>query len=205
MRLEHNNQRPRLAEDAWVAPTAVLCGDVRVGRGSCIAFGAVLVAEGAPIVIGRQTIIREHALLRATPEHPLEIGDYVLVGPRAALYGCRIEDEVFLATGATVFHGAQIGRGGEVRINGVVHVRTRLAPGGLVPIGWVAVGDPAEILPANEHDRIWAVQRALDFPRVVYGLEREPDGSVDMRQLTARVATGLRRHAQDSLVDGPQR
>jgi hypothetical protein len=56
-------------------------------------------------------------------------------------------------------------------------------------------------LPPNEHDRIWGVQRILDFPRVVYGLEREPDGSVDMRELTARVAAGLRRHAQDRLVD----
>ena len=200
--LEHSKQRPRIADDAWVAPTAVLSGDVRVESGSCIAFGAVLVAEGAPLVVGRQTIVREHALLRSTSEHPLEIGNYVLVGPRAALYGCRIEDEVFLATGVTVFHGAEIGRGAEVRINGVVHVRTRLEPGALVPIGWVAVGDPAQILPPSEHERIWAVQRTLDFPRVVYGLEREPDGSVDMRELTARVAAGLRRHAEDSLIDG---
>ena len=200
MFLEHGNQRPRVARDAWVAPNAVLCGDVRVGSGSCIAFGAVLVAEGMPIVIGQQTIIREHALLRATAEHPLAVGDYVLVGPRAALYGCRIEDEVFLATGATVFHGAQVGRGAEVRINGVVHVQTRVPAGGLVPIGWVAVWDPAEILPPSEHDRIWAIQRSLDFPRVVYGLDRKPDGSVDMRELTARVAMGLGGHRQDRVV-----
>jgi len=200
MFLEHGNQRPRVARDAWVAPTAVLCGDVRVGSGSCVAFGAVLVAEGMPVVIGQQTIVREHALLRATAEHPLTVRDYVLVGPRAALYGCRIEDEVFLATGTTVFHGAQVGRGAEVRINGVVHVRTRLPAGGLVPIGWVAVGDPAEILPPSEHDRIWAIQRSLDFPRVVYGLDRKPDGSVDMRELTARVAMGLAGHRQDRVV-----
>jgi len=197
MLLEHLNQQPRVAADAWVAPTAVLCGDVRVGRGSCVAYGAVLVAEGAPLVIGSQSIIREHALLRSTDQHQLEVGNYVLVGPHASLYGCRVEDEVFIATGATVFHGAHIGRRAEIRINGVVHVRTRLAPGGLVPIGWVAVGDPAEILPPDEHDQIWAVQRTLEFPRVVYGLDREPDGSVDMRELTARVAAGLRRHAQD--------
>jgi carbonic anhydrase/acetyltransferase-like protein (isoleucine patch superfamily) len=202
MFFEHGDRRPQVASDAWVAPTAVLCGDVRVGAGSCIAFGAVLVAEGGPLVVGRQTIIREHATLRATPEHPLEIGDYVLVGPRAALYGCRIEDEVFLATGATVFHGAEIGRGAEVRINGIVHVRTKVPPKGLVPIGWVAVGNPAEILPPGEHERIWAVQRTLDFPGVAYGLGRQSDGSVDMRELTARVAAGLRRHADDTWIDG---
>jgi carbonic anhydrase/acetyltransferase-like protein (isoleucine patch superfamily) len=204
MLIEHDGRRPQVATDAWVAPTAVLCGDVRVGSGSCVAFGAVLVAEGQPIVIGRQSIIREHALLRATAEHPLEVGSYVLVGPRAALYGCRIEDEVFLATGATVFHGARVERGAEVRTNGVVHVRSRVPSGGLVPIGWIAVGDPAEILPPGEHDRIWAVQRTLNFPRAAYGLEREPDGSVDMRELTAGVAAGLRRHSEDRVV-GPAR
>jgi hypothetical protein len=85
----------------------------------------------------------------------------------------------------------------------VVHVRTRLPPDGLVPIGWVAVGDPAEILPPSEHDRIWAIQRSLDFPGVVYGLERGPDGSVDMRELTARVAIGLRWHRRDREVGEP--
>src|SRR5262245_55358990 len=69
MLLEHLDHQPRVAEDAWVAPNAVLCGDVRVGSGSCIALGAVLVAEGAPLVVGRQTIVREHALLRSTAEH----------------------------------------------------------------------------------------------------------------------------------------
>lgn len=203
MLLEHEGKRPSVHSSAWVAPTAVVCGDVRIGPRSCVAYGAVLAAEGAPVVIGTQTVVREHALLRATPGHPLEVGSFVLVGPRAALYGCRVEDEVFLATGVTVFHAAHLGRGSEVRINGVVHVRTRLAPGATVPIGWVAVGDPAQILPPGEHDRIWAVQRPLDFPGVVYGLERRPDDSVDMAELTRRVAEGLRRHAHDREVEAP--
>ncbi len=85
-------------------------------------------------------MIRENAVVKASPGHPTTIGDAVLVGPHASLVGCTVEDEVFIATGAAVFHGAQLGRGCEVRINGIVHVNTTLEPGATVPIGWVAVG-----------------------------------------------------------------
>ena len=73
------------------------------------------------------------------------------------------EDGCFVATGAALFPGAHLGTGGtEVRIHGVVQVNTVLEPGSTVPIGWIAVGDPAQILPPDRHDDIWAIQRELD-------------------------------------------
>ena len=77
---------------------------------------------------------------------------------------------MFLATGCTVFNGARIGRGVEVRINGIVHLRTVLPPFATVPLGWIAVGDPAHILPPDRQDEIWAVQRELNFPAMSSGL-----------------------------------
>jgi carbonic anhydrase/acetyltransferase-like protein (isoleucine patch superfamily) len=145
-------------------------------------------------------IVREHALLRSTAAHPLAIGCHVLVGPRAGLYGCSVEDDVFLATGATIFHAAHVGAGAEVRINGMVHVSTTLLPRTTVPIGWIAVGRPARILPPAAHDEVWAIQEPLRFPEVVYGLERRPDGTVDMRELTRRVYEAGARHADDTLL-----
>ena len=62
-----------------------------------------------------------------------------------------------------------------------MHVNTRVAAGGVVPIGWVAVGDPARILPPERHDEIWAVQRELDFPGTVYGLTRDAGAGTRMR------------------------
>ncbi len=161
-------------------------------------FGAVLVAEGKPVRVGAGTVIRENALIRATAAQPVLVGEHVLVGPHAALMGCVVEDECFLATGVAVFHGARVGRGSEVRIHGVVHVKTVLPPGSLVPIGWVAVGDPAQILPPDKHDDIWAVQKALDFPRTAYGLERDADGRVDMKELTRLLAEAAARHRDDA-------
>ncbi|MDM4721958.1 hypothetical protein QTQ03_21035 [Micromonospora sp. WMMA1363] len=73
-----------------------------------------------------------------------------------------LEEQVFMATGAAIFHGAHLGRGTEVRIHATIHLRTRLEPGATVPVGWVAVGDPARILPADKHDEIWAVQAPLN-------------------------------------------
>jgi carbonic anhydrase/acetyltransferase-like protein (isoleucine patch superfamily) len=64
----------------------------------------------------------ENAVLRETLKHPLTIGSSVLVGPRAYLSGCTINDETFLATGSTVFNGAVLGQRTEVRVNGTVHL-----------------------------------------------------------------------------------
>jgi len=197
MLLEHLGQRPRIHETAYIAPTATVCGDVTIGAESRVLFGAVLVAEGGPVTIGRHCIVMEQAVVRGTARHPARLGDHVLVGPHAHLSGCTVEESVFVATGASVLNGARLGASSEVRINGVVHVNTAVPAGATVPIGWVAVGDPAQILPPDEHERIWAVQKTLEFPRTVFGLERAPAGGTIMPELTRRYGRALGAHRQD--------
>ena len=104
-----------------------------------------------------------------------------------------------MATGGSLFPGARLGSGVEVRINGVVHVNTVLEDGALVPIGWVAVGDPAQILPPGEHERIWAIQEGLDFPRTVFGLRRAPAAEL-MPAATRRYAESFGRHRDDRVL-----
>ena len=60
------------------------------------------------------------------------------------------------------------------RVHAIVHLRTRLEPGTIVPIGWVAAGDPAHILPPDKHEEIWAIIKPLNFPQWVYRFERGP-------------------------------
>ncbi len=198
MLLEHAGRSPRVDPAAWVAPTATLAGDVEVGPDSRVMFGAVLTADGGPVRIGARCVVMENAVLRGTRKHPLRLGDRVLVGPRAYLSGCTVGDECFLATGATVFNGACLGRRVEVRVNGTVHLSTVLEEGALVPIGWVAVGDPARILPPGRHDEIWAVQDQLDFPGEIFGVERSPDM---MTEIMDRYTRGLARHRGDRVID----
>lgn len=200
MRFRHRGIAPVVDPSAYVAPTAVLAGNVRVGPGCSIGFGAVLSAEDGLIELGRDCIVMENAVIKATERAHTRIGDNVLVGPRAYLTGCTIDDCVFLATGSTIFNNAVVGRGAEVRINGTVHLHTRLAPNATVPIGWVALGDPAEILSPNDHEKIWAIQKTLDFPKAVFNLDRPPKGETVMPELTRRYAAHLRAHRQDKQI-----
>jgi gamma-carbonic anhydrase len=196
MLVEHEGRSPDVDPDAWVAPTAVLCGDVRVAAGARVLWNAVLVDDGGPVEIGERAIVMEQALLRGRAEHPVSVGADVIVGPHAHVNGAAIGEGAFLATGVSVFPGARVGAGAEVRINGVVHVNSALPDGDVVPIGWVAVGDPAQVLPPDRHDDIWAVQRELDFPGTVLGIERgAPAGAA-----TARYAELFGRHRDDRVI-----
>jgi carbonic anhydrase/acetyltransferase-like protein (isoleucine patch superfamily) len=201
MNYEHLGKRPVIDPSAWVAPNATLAGDVRIGAGTSVSYGAVISAEDGAIVIGEHCVVMENAVIKANKHAPLSVGNHVLVGPHAYLTGCTIADEVFLATGSRVFNGASIGARAEVRINGIVHLRTRLPADATVPIGWIAVGDPASILPPDRHDEIWAIQKGLDFPKFVFGVERPPPGQSIMPNVLPRYARALARHRDDVECD----
>jgi carbonic anhydrase/acetyltransferase-like protein (isoleucine patch superfamily) len=200
MIISHAAIAPRIDPAAWVAPDATICGDVEIAAGARVLHGARIVGEaGGKIRIGRDVIVMENAVVRAGPKHPCSIGDHCLIGPHAHITGCTIEEQVFVATGASVFHAAHVGKGSEVRVNGVVHLKTRLEPGSSVPIGWIAVGDPARILSPDQHDDIWAIQKPLNFPLTVYGLDRDtPDL---MMAVTRRLSEALGAHKDDAPLD----
>lgn len=201
MIIQHAGKGPAIDSSASVAPDATICGDVVIAAGARILHGARLIGEqGGRITIGRNCIVMENAVVRASPKHPCAIGDHCLVGPNAHIVGALLESEVFVATAAAVFHGARLGRGAEVRVHATVHLRTVLPPGSTVPMGWVAVGDPAQILPPNRHEEIWAVQKPLNFPEWVYGFPRDtPDL---MRAITERLSRELHAHADDIVIEG---
>src|SRR5215210_8992855 len=135
MLIEHRGKSPMVDPSAYVAPTAVLCGDVRVGPDSRVLFGAVLSAEDGFVELGARCVVMENALLRGRSAYPVQLGDDVLVGPHAHVNGSVVGSGSFLATGVSLFPGSRLGRDVEVRINGVVHVNSVLADETMVPIG----------------------------------------------------------------------
>jgi carbonic anhydrase/acetyltransferase-like protein (isoleucine patch superfamily) len=139
----------------------------------------------------------ENAVVRSTGRHSTVIGRHSLIGPNAHVVGCTLEECVFIATGASVFHGAYVEARCEVRVNGVVHTLTRLPAGSTVPIAWVAVGDPASVLAPDEHDAIWSKQKPLNFPLTVYGVERPAEGESLMPEVTRRLARIYAAHKKD--------
>jgi carbonic anhydrase/acetyltransferase-like protein (isoleucine patch superfamily) len=207
MRMRDRHGTPRVDPTAYVAPTAVLRGDVRVGPDSRILHGAVLTADGGPVEIGATCVVMEHAVLRGTPAHPLVIGNHVLVGPHAYLTGCRIDDEVFVATGAMVFNGAWLGRASSVALGGAVHISCRVPESVRVPIGWVAVGDPARLHPPDHVEPIRAglaeAGGAGGFLPYVFGVDPDADRGAQMREALSRYARALGRQRDDELLPEP--
>jgi carbonic anhydrase/acetyltransferase-like protein (isoleucine patch superfamily) len=197
MLIEHRGKRPVVPDSAYVAPSAVLCGAVVLGERARILHGAVLTAEDGEVRLGADVVVMENALIRGRAQHPATLGDAVLVGPHAHLNGATVEDEVFVATGASVFPGAVAGTGSELRINSVLHVNSKLPPDSVVPIGWIAAGDPAELFSPDRHDELWETQRGLDFPGTVYGISRD----TSMRVLMSRQTAIYGAHRDDREVD----
>src|ERR671933_2228345 len=111
MLISHLGKAPRVDPSAYVAPTATVCGDVVVSADCRIMFGACVIAEGRTIELGERCIVMENAVIRSTDRHPTKIGSHCLIGPHAHVVGCTLEDCVFVATGASIFHGARLGYG----------------------------------------------------------------------------------------------
>ncbi|GGS71900.1 gamma carbonic anhydrase family protein [Streptomyces violaceus] len=200
MLIEHRGRRPVVPESAYVAPTAVLCGAVVLGERSRVLHGAVLTAEDGEVRVGSDVVVMENALVRGRAAHPAVIGDAVLVGPHAHVNGATLEDEVFVATGACVFPGAVASTGSELRIHSVLHVNSVLPPGTVLPIGWIAAGAPrARLFAPGEHDELWQIQEALDFPGTVYGIPR----GTSMREVMARQVAFYGAHGDDVALGGP--
>jgi carbonic anhydrase/acetyltransferase-like protein (isoleucine patch superfamily) len=120
----------------------------------------------------------------------------VLIGPHAHVNGARLEHGAFIATGAALFPGAVAGTDAVVAIRGVVHVMSRLPDGGRVPIGCVAVGDPAEVLVPSTGDEIQRRVQEVDFWRTVYGVPRKAGATERMRRQTAWLGA----HRADHIV-----
>ena len=121
MILEHAGKRPRIDPTASIAFDATVCGAVTVGPGARVLYGARIIAEGGgEITIGRDCIVRENAVIRATQKHACRIGDSCLIGPNAHVVGATLEDEVFIATAVTILHSARLGMRAEVRPHAIV-------------------------------------------------------------------------------------
>jgi len=120
---------PRIDEAAWLAPTATVIGDVEVGAGSSIWFGAILRGDVNVIRIGRGTNIQDGSVIHVTrARFGTIIGNDVLVGHMAMIHGCTIEDGAFIGMKACVMDGAVVAGGGMVAAGALVTPGKRVGP-----------------------------------------------------------------------------
>jgi carbonic anhydrase/acetyltransferase-like protein (isoleucine patch superfamily) len=135
--IELDGVAPTIGRDVFLAPTAVLAGDVRVGDRASVWFGAVLRGDLSHIEIGEETSIQDGAVVHCDHKHPTIVGRRVTVGHNALLEGCVIEDGALVGMGAIVLHDARIGAGAVVAAGAVVPDR------GAVGARMLAAGVPA--------------------------------------------------------------
>jgi carbonic anhydrase/acetyltransferase-like protein (isoleucine patch superfamily) len=129
----------RIASDAWVAPSAMVIGEVHMADESSVWFGAVIRGDNEPIRIGRQSNVQENAVLHADPGFPLLIGERVTIGHQVMLHGCTIGDESLIGIQAVVLNGAKIGR------HCLVGAGALVTEGKAFPDGSLIIGTPAKV------------------------------------------------------------
>jgi hypothetical protein len=145
----------------------------------------------------------QNAVLRGTARHRLVLGDRVLAGPHAQLTGCTLADEVFIAAGAMVLNGANLGRAAAVAVGAVVHLGAIVAPQARIPAGWVAVGDPARIYPPGQAEAIQAglAQTGWSFLPFIFGIDDAGGRREQFRAALTRYTAALaRHHRQDQII-----
>jgi carbonic anhydrase/acetyltransferase-like protein (isoleucine patch superfamily) len=129
--VEFNGISPSVGQDVFLAPTAVLVGDVRVGDRASIWFGTVLRGDSAHIAVGEEASIQDNAVLHCAKGLPTIVGARVTVGHGALLEGCVIDDQALIGMGAIVLQHAHIGAGAMVAAGAVVREHGEVAPGAL--------------------------------------------------------------------------
>lgn len=125
-------------DSIWIAPDATVIGNVRLGRGAGIWYGAVLRGDNELISIGSSSNVQEHSMLHTDPGFPLSVGEGCTIGHRAILHGCTIGDNSLVGMGAIVLNGARIGA------NSLVGAGALITEGKEFPDNSLIIGSPAK-------------------------------------------------------------
>lgn len=158
VQIEFRGLRPRVDAGAYVAPTAVLIGDVTVEAGASIWFGAVLRADYDAIVIGRGSNVQDNCVLHTSEGYPTVLGSEVTLGHAAVLESCRIESRALIGMGAVVLSRAVVGEGTMVAAGSVVVEDAAVPPGVLV------AGAPAQVKrPLSGSAQEWVGRAAREY------------------------------------------
>ena len=137
MEFELGGWRPRVHPDAYVAPTAVLIGNVEVKAGASVWFGAVLRGDEASITVGEGANVQDNAVVHCAEDLPTVIESNASVGHSALLEGCVVEQGALVGMGATMLQRSRLGAGAMLAAGAV------LQEGHDVPPGHMAAGVPA--------------------------------------------------------------
>lgn len=137
---EFEGTRPTVHPEAWVAPTAVLIGDVTVEAGASIWYGAVVRGDICRIVIREGTNVQDNSVLHAEPGGTLTVGPRATIGHGCVVHCAEVGEQALIGNGSTLLDHATVGAGTLVAAGSVV------TPGTAIPAGVLAAGVPCKPL-----------------------------------------------------------
>jgi carbonic anhydrase/acetyltransferase-like protein (isoleucine patch superfamily) len=147
--LPFRGRTPRIDPSAWIAPGAIVAGDVEIGAETSVWFGSVVRGDVHAIRIGARTNLQDHCVVHVTAGlHPAWIGDEVTVGHRATVHGCSVRDGALVGIAAVVLDGAEIGEEALVAAGALV------PPGAKIPARHLALGVPARVARPLDREEI---------------------------------------------------
>jgi carbonic anhydrase/acetyltransferase-like protein (isoleucine patch superfamily) len=205
MLIRHRGFDPSVESSAFVAPSAVLIGNVRVGPRARIMYGSVLDSEGSRVEIGECAIICENAVIRATAagseDHPVVIDDHVFISPHATLLGCTVEPCSYIATGATVLQGAVVRSGAAVAVGALVHAKTIVPAGFFVPPNAIAIGYPIKLYSPDDREALSRAIQAIGFAKVAFNVDTQWEDRLSRyRQATETRSKEFESHFDDTIL-----
>lgn len=159
MIIAFKGKRPKIGEEVFIAPSAALIGDIEIGNGSSVWYGAVLRGDLNAIRIGKNTSIQDNCTIHVDEKNQAIIGDYVTVGHNAVLHGCTIEEGCVIGLGSVILSGAWVRQGSIVAAGSVVREGQEVGPNQLV------AGAPAGL----KKDLAADSAEANRIPAMIYG------------------------------------
>ncbi|NLY68116.1 MAG: gamma carbonic anhydrase family protein [Tissierellia bacterium] len=145
--------KPSIHEDAFVADTACVIGDVKIGKGSSIWYGAVLRGDIENITIGEFTNIQDNSVVHTETDIPTKIGDYTVVGHGAIIHGCTIGNNCLIGMGAIILNNAKIGD------NCIIGAGALVPEGKVIPPNSLVLGVPGKIMRQVTEEEIEAIRK----------------------------------------------
>ena len=151
-----DDERPQLADSAWVADSAQLIGQVELDEDASVWFGAILRGDAERLRVGKGSNVQDASVLHADPGYPLVLGDHVSVGHQVMLHGCTVGDGTLIGIQAVVLNGARIGR------HCLVGAGALITEGKEFPDGSMILGAPARVVRPLTAEQIAGLQRIAE-------------------------------------------
>ena len=131
---------PKLDQECWVAPNAIIIGKVELKKNSNVWFNAVLRGDLEPIIIGENSNVQDGSVIHTDPGCPVTIGNRVTVGHMVMLHGCQIADDCLIGIGSIILNKAKIGK------NCIIGANALITENKVIPEKSLVLGSPGKVV-----------------------------------------------------------